>query len=136
MGKWSPTSGKNSPFMLKRLPYILALSFLTLSNIYGQKKITMDGYISNTFSLYGIEDQTLWENSFMDRFNFRIYPTTWLTGAIDCQTSHTGSTVMKWLTVCRMNAATPYRVNLRISVVYPRLTKQPPRSTAPNTMSR
>ncbi len=82
--------------MLKRIPYILALSFLTLSHIYGQKKITMDGYISNTFSLYGIEDQTLWENSFMDRFNFRVYPTTWLTGAIDFRSRIiTGSTLRK-----------------------------------------
>ena len=82
--------------MLKRIPFILALSFLTLSNIYGQKKITMDGYISNTFSLYSIEDQTLWENSFMDRFNFRIYPTPWLTGAIDFRSRIiTGSTLRK-----------------------------------------
>ena len=69
--------------MFRRLLLILALSILTMGGIYGQKKITMDGYISNTVSLYRIEDQTLWENNFMDRFNFRAYPTHWLTGAID-----------------------------------------------------
>jgi hypothetical protein len=69
--------------MLKRVHYFLFLLFLTISSTYAQEKITMDGYISNTFSLYGIEDVTLWENSFMDRFNFRVYPTNWLTGAID-----------------------------------------------------
>ena len=82
--------------MLKRIPYILVLFLLTISSLYGQKKITMEGYISNTFSLYSIEDVTLWENSFMDRFNFRAYPTNWLTGAIDFRSRIiTGNTLTK-----------------------------------------
>jgi len=66
--------------------FFLIISVLILfqvNSLDAQKKITMDGYISNTFSIYGIEEETLWENSFMDRFNFRAYPTNWLTGAID-----------------------------------------------------
>lgn len=82
--------------MLKRLHYFTFLLFLCAGSTYAQEKITMDGYISNTFSLYSIEDETLWENSFMDRFNFRAYPTHWLTGAIDFRSRIiTGSTLTK-----------------------------------------
>ncbi len=89
-------SEKTSLFVLKRLQYFLILSILATGTAYGQEKITMDGYISNTFSLYGIEDQSLWENSFMDRFNFMVYPTHWLTGTVQFRSIIiTGNTLKK-----------------------------------------
>ena len=82
--------------IIKRLHYFLILSILALGTVYGQEKITMDGYISNTFSLYNIEDELLWENNFMDRFNFMVYPAHWLTGTIQFRSRIiTGSTLKK-----------------------------------------
>lgn len=82
--------------MSNRLATSLILLISLLGSTYAQKKITMDGYLSNTFSLYRMEDQSLWENSLMDRFNFRVYPTGWLTGAIDFRSRIiTGNTLRK-----------------------------------------
>jgi len=56
--------------------------FMLVNATSAQEKITMDGYISDMQTVYKIEDQWLWENTLMDRFNFMAYPTSWLTGSI------------------------------------------------------
>jgi len=82
--------------MIKRSHQLLILLIFGTSSVWAQEKISMDGYISNTFSIYSIEDQSLWENSFLDRFNFRAYPTHWLTGGIDFRSRIiTGNTLRK-----------------------------------------
>jgi hypothetical protein len=63
---------------------------------HAQDKLSMEGYISDMQTVYKIEDQWLWENTFMDRFNFFAYPTTWLTGSIQFRSRIiTGNTLRK-----------------------------------------
>lgn len=83
--------------MKNRVVLILPiLLFLCMSKISAQEKITMDGYISDMQSFYKVEDQWLWENTFMDRFNFFAYPSSWLTGSIQFRSRIiTGNTLRK-----------------------------------------
>ena len=53
---------------------------LGVGTLDAQKKLTLEGYISDMQSFYQIEDNWLWENSLQDRFNLMYYPSEWLTG--------------------------------------------------------
>ena len=73
---------------------ILLVSGAKFAN--GQDKLSMDGYISDMQTVYKIEDRWLWENTFMDRFNFHVYPTSWLRGSIQFRSRIiTGNTLRK-----------------------------------------
>ncbi|MEN8202799.1 MAG: hypothetical protein ABFS28_09410 [Bacteroidota bacterium] len=80
-----------------RFSLIFAIIVSTLVNgISAQDKLSMDGYISDMQAIYKIEDRWLWENAFMDRFNFHAYPTTWLTASIQIRSRIiTGNTIRK-----------------------------------------
>jgi len=61
-----------------------------------QKKITLEGYLSDIQALYQLEDSWLWENTLQDRFNLMYYPTGWLTGNLQFRSRViTGSTLGK-----------------------------------------
>lgn len=66
---------------MKRLGIYLLLQALIISG-YGQKMITLDGYLNDMQTVYhveGIEDVNwLWENQIHNRLNLNIYPANWL----------------------------------------------------------
>ena len=64
---------------MKNLPLLLLLIFTGTVALNAQKKFTTVGYLSDLQAFYKIDDTWLWENTFMDRFNFTYYPSSWLT---------------------------------------------------------
>lgn len=82
---------------MNRILLILTVLLLSYSHgVSGQDKFSMDGYISDMQTFYTMEDRWLWENTFMDRFNFKVYPSSWLSGSIQIRSRIiTGSTLRK-----------------------------------------
>jgi len=77
---------------------ILLFLFLLTSTVtlIAQKKISMVGYISDMQAFYQIDDTWLWENTFMDRFNFTYYPSSWLTANLQFRSRViTGNTLIQ-----------------------------------------
>ncbi len=76
---------------------LLFLFLLTsMGTLIAQKKISMVGYISDMQAFYKIDDTWLWENTFMDRFNFTYYPNSWLTGNMQFRSRViTGNTLLE-----------------------------------------
>ncbi|MDX2432317.1 MAG: hypothetical protein QNK35_15375 [Bacteroides sp.] len=60
---------------------LFSILFLIAGTVFlnAQKKFITVGYLSDMQAFYKIDDSWLWENTFMDRFNFTYYPTSWLT---------------------------------------------------------
>lgn len=82
--------------MVKRLLILFNLSLLLLGNANAQDKITLDGYLSDMFTVYHIPDHWLWENSLHNRLNLNVYPADWLSGTLQVRNrAIAGNTIRK-----------------------------------------
>jgi hypothetical protein len=78
----------------RKLIYLLFLILLPGVSALGQDKITLEGYISDMQTVYHTPNRWLWENSFQDRFNMKVYPSNWLSGNLQLRSRIiTGNTV-------------------------------------------
>jgi len=82
--------------MVKRLLILFNLSLLLSGNANAQEKITLDGYLSDMFTVYHIPDHWLWENSLHNRLNLNVYPAEWLSGTLQVRNrAIAGNTIRK-----------------------------------------
>ncbi len=83
--------------MGKRILILFYLSFLWLSGIYSQEKVSLNGYISDMQTVYRVPDLWLWENSLHNRLNLEVYPFDWLSGTLQVRSRViTGNTIRKF----------------------------------------
>ncbi len=83
--------------MVKSLRFLLILPLLSSGIADAQEKITLNGYLSDMFTVYHIPDQWLWENSLHNRLNFNLYPTDWLSGSLQLRSRViAGNTIRKF----------------------------------------
>lgn len=95
MAGLSPMKEKTEAILKKSLLLILFPLFGMVA-LNGQKKLTMEGYLSDMQSLFHTDNSWLWENTLQDRFNLMYYPNDWLTGNLQFRSRViTGNTLKK-----------------------------------------
>lgn len=71
---------------MRKIVLIINLLVITLF-AYGQKKVTLDGYLNDMQTIYHIDNYGwLWENQIHNRLNLNLYPAEWLTLSIQGRT--------------------------------------------------